>query len=339
MTQLVIDENCVRKSQIKRKFFNFMLRCLFMHNGPILKFSVSFKYLDECPDMDQCLRFLSRKNIKELVLDKVSPEPTLATPAVFSCQQLISLTIKSFGMKLPRTFQGFPCLKYLHLEYNILTGEVVENLIAGCPLLEKFEFVNFECGEFTVRAPNLKHLFLDVNFTHIYLEHAPLLAAITIEIDTEFAEGKPLITVPVTYHCLKFIQLNGVLFQEKNEVVYVHHLLLQTPNVQELRISAVAIEDAFFEEADMDFWEKEIAADFLFKHLKIVKMSCVSSEKDMQFIKFVLRCSPVLELMSVSYYIEDGTNMNIENAVLHFPRASPGVDIKFSVMPIPPIVF
>lgn len=185
MTQLVIDENCVRKSQIKRKFFNFMLRCLFMHNGPILKFSVSFKYLDECPDMDQCLRFLSRKNIKELVLDKVSPEPTLAPPAVFSCQQLISLTIKSFGMKIPRTFQGFPCLKYLHLEYNILTGEVVENLIAGCPLLEKFNFVNFECGEFTVRAPNLKHLFLDVNFTHIYLEHAPLLAAITIEIDTE----------------------------------------------------------------------------------------------------------------------------------------------------------
>ena len=102
---------------------------------------------------------------------------------------------------------------------------------------------------------------------------------------------------------------------------------------------AVAIEDAFFEEADMDFWEKEIAADFSFKHLKIVKMSCVSSEKDMAFIKFVLRCSPVLELMRVSYYIEDGNNMNIENAVLQFPRASPGVDIKFSVMPIPPIVF
>lgn len=136
--------------------------------------------------IDQCLLYLSRKDVKELfldmgVLDPMSPSPS----AIFSCQQLTSLTLCGLEVKPPRTFQGFPCLKYLSLDFDIVAREVVENLISGCPLLEKFIFIYMEQLALTIRAPNLKHLILDGNFEHIYLEHAPLLVTISIEIDTE----------------------------------------------------------------------------------------------------------------------------------------------------------
>lgn len=190
MTQLVFDENCLCLPQgstfSEKKLFSFIIRCLFLHNGPINKFRISTWYMDKYPEMDQCLLCLSRKDVKELfldmgVLDPMSPSPS----AIFSCQQLTSLTLCGLEVKPPRTFQGFPCLKYLSLDFDIVAREVVENLISGCPLLEKFIFIYMEQLALTIRAPNLKHLILDGNFEHIYLEHAPLLVTISIEIDTE----------------------------------------------------------------------------------------------------------------------------------------------------------
>lgn len=190
MTQLVFDKNCVCVPHggtfNEQKLFNFMLGCLFLHDGPINKFRLSTPCMDKYPEMDQCLLFLSRKNIKELVLEIDALDPMLPTAsAIFSCQQLTSLTLRGFEFEPPLTFRGFPCLKYLKLDFNIVTREVVENLISGCPLLEKLEFINYEYLTFTLRVPNLKHLVLEGNFKHIYLEHAPLLVAMSIEIDTE----------------------------------------------------------------------------------------------------------------------------------------------------------
>nr|XP_017236162.1 PREDICTED: F-box/FBD/LRR-repeat protein At1g13570-like isoform X1 [Daucus carota subsp. sativus] len=334
MTQLVFDENCVfvrhGSTFSEKKLFNCIMQCLFLHNGPIKKFSLSTSYWDKYPEMDQCLLFLSRKGIKELVLDIDLLNPLLPAPsAIFFCQQLISLTLCGFELKPPRTFQGFPCLKYLNLEFDAVTTEVVESLISGCPLLEKLKFLNVDHLAFTVRGPNLKHLILEGDFKYINLEHAPLLVAISVEINTEVSGSNILLKVPVTYHCLKFIELKGVNFKGMNEVLYVLHLILQSPNLQELQVSA-ATRWTFFKAYNMDFWERECPTDFTFKHLKIVKMSGVSHKKDMDFIKFVLRSSPVLEVMRVSYdeYLDYRKRTVMEYDVLHSKRASPTVNIK-----------
>lgn len=95
---------------------------------------------------------------------------------------------------------------------------------------------------------------------------------------------------------------------------------------------AVPFGYADFKAADMDFWEKRCPVDFILKHLRIVKISGVSNKKDLEFIKFVLGRSLVLEMIRVSYhdkYKGNRKKLNIKNEVQRFQRASPEVDIKF----------
>ena len=59
-------------------------------------------------------------------------------------------------------------------------------------------------------------------------------------------------------------------------------------------------------------------------------MSGASRKKDMDFVKFLLRHSPVLEVMRVSYddYLDYRKRIAMEYDVLHSNRASPTVNIK-----------
>lgn len=81
-----------------------------------------------------------------------------------------------------------------------------------------------------------------------------------------------------------------------------------------------------------DFWEKECPAYFTFKQLKIVDISFESNENVLGFFNFVLRRSPVLEVMNIFIYGNDG-KMEMINQVLRFQRAFPKVEIKFSDEP------
>ncbi|KAK1375078.1 hypothetical protein POM88_031271 [Heracleum sosnowskyi] len=247
MTQLVFDENCVPAPFTPQKLTNFVMACLFLHDGPIHKFK-------------------------------------LFTPCI------------------------------------------------GCPLLESFEFSNDDQLALTVDAPNLKHLTVNGTFKDLYLKHTPLLAAITVDFFSETWEGDVFVKLPITFNHLKFIKVEGVNYKEMKEVSYVHHLLLQSPYLQELHISlsqAAPIGDAQFNAADLDLWDKEGLTDFKFMHLEIVKMWYVSNEYDKKFIKFVLGRSPMLQMMSIS--LDEGCTgkLSMVNEVLHFRRASPKVDINF----------
>lgn len=78
---------------------------------------------------------------------------------IFSCHQLTSFKLFQFELKYPPSkLQGFPCLKYFALVGGKVTPEVIENLISGCPLFEKFEFSDMDKLAFSVRTPILKLL-------------------------------------------------------------------------------------------------------------------------------------------------------------------------------------
>ncbi|KAL8112807.1 hypothetical protein AgCh_020199 [Apium graveolens] len=285
MTQLIFDESCViipEDENTESDTVNFIMRFLLRHDGPIHKFLLSTSCLTTATDIEQWLLFVSKKEIKVLDLyvwryDWWCKDQRFRIPTcVFPCQKLTKLKLSGYEVRPPIGFRGFPCLKHLDIYGGASSAEAVENLISGCPLLEKFKFSNlFEPLALTIRAPHLKHLSLSDAFKDIYLEHTPHLVSISINLITTVRLGSD-------------------------------------------------------EDADLDFWEKECPADFTFKQLKVVGMSFVSSEIVMQFLKFVLGHSPVLEVMSIFIYGKANGKMKMLNQMLCFQRAFPEVEIKLS---------
>lgn len=105
--------------------------------------------------------------------------------SIFSCQKLTKLKLFGFEVRPPTGFRGFPCLKHLNIYGGAAPAEAIENLISGCPLLEKFKFTNmFSPLALTIRAPNLKHLSMSDALKDIYLEHTPRLVSISIHLTT-----------------------------------------------------------------------------------------------------------------------------------------------------------
>ncbi|KAK1375083.1 F-box/FBD/LRR-repeat protein [Heracleum sosnowskyi] len=280
MTELVFEKYTAYNSDIKlaeQEVSNFIMRFLFLHHGPIYKFKLTATCSMDSTDMDQWLLFLSRKDIKELVLELYGYFRKIPS-CIFYCQRLTILKLQGFDVKPPLRFHGFPCLKYLNICNGSSTVEDIENLISGCPLLEKFIFLNV--GDplgLVIHAPNLKHLSLKGDFTNLYLEYSPLLDVLSIDFGAQAWEGKVLMKVPVTYDCLKFIELQRINYEEMNAMLYVLYLILHSPNLQELEIEATPFEISHDKAADLDFWEKEYV-------LRCLRLKCFLSKGWIRFI-------------------------------------------------------
>ena len=86
------------------------------------------------------------------------------------------------------------------------------------------------------------------------------------------------------------------------------------------------------ESPDLDFWEKESPSDCTFHKLKVVKMTDISGvPHEMEFIKFLLRKSPLLEVMSIMpcVFVTMESRLIIVTELLSFTRASPKAGIVF----------
>ncbi|KAL8112797.1 hypothetical protein AgCh_020189 [Apium graveolens] len=289
----------------EKELEDFIMRFLLLHDGPIQKFKLSTSRMKKSTAIDQWLRVISRKDLKEVVLDVYGDEwrwekPRISVPRIiFSFQKLTRLTLFAFTVKPPLEFQGFPFLKYLELDCGVtITREVIEDLVSGCPLLEEFKFDNMDKLALTAWR------------------------------------GDILMKVPVTYEYLKFIEIRKMDYQDMDKVLYVLHLLLQSPNLQELQISSPdlfeeahyikangdAPDPPHYKTADLNIWERNCPSDFTFKCLKSVKLSYIATKYDLEFVKFVLVRSPPLEVISISPHDDEfgGGAMDMVNEVLRF---------------------
>lgn len=372
LTQLVFDDNCVSqfndRTATENKLVKFITRFLFLHEGPIHKFTLSTYYLQSSPDIDQWLLFLSRKGIKELVLEVGEDEWFRAPSCLFACLKLTSLELLRCELDPPPEFRGFSSLKYLNLQQVLVAPEVIENLISGCPLLESLTLSYFDSLALTVRAPNLKYLKLEGEFKDICLEYTPLLVVISVAMYMtddknehfeqssgcnfdKFLGGVPCLQrltgqiyftkymsigyelgkVPLTYDHLKLIQLYQVSFEDMKEILVVLRLILSSPNLQELQISSSSNAIAASEATDLNFWETDCPTGCTLKRLKTVKISDLSGvPHEMEFLKFLLKNSPVLEVMSIlpGIYVSCG-RLNVVIELLRFRRASAKAEIIF----------
>ncbi|KAL1821932.1 hypothetical protein ACET3Z_016801 [Daucus carota] len=247
----------------------------------------------------------------------------LARWLIFRFWVFVSFSVDIFGFLFSQVLRK---IKFNRIGVEDLSGsftiEDIENLTSGCPLLEKFTFTNVgDLMGFAIHAPNLKRLILNGDFSNLNLEHSPFLDVLRVDFRAEAWESNALMKVPVTYDRLKFIDLQGINYEERNAVLYVLHLILHSPNLQELEIGATPFESSHDKAVDLDFWGKECPPDFTFKHLKFVEMFGLPNKSWVEFLKFVLGRSPVLEVMRVSPHVDYNEKMNMANEVLHFRLA------------------
>ncbi|KAM1633193.1 hypothetical protein ACFXTN_010290 [Malus domestica] len=372
ITHLSFDEKCVTLSNdralVEKSLIRFITQALFLHQGPIHKFQLRTSYLQSCPDIDQWILFLSRNDVKELVLELGEGEWFRVPSCLFYCKNLTRLELFRCELDPPPAFKGFLCLKGLNLHQVLVTPDAIESLISSCPLLESLALSYSDSLALNICAPNLRYLCLEGEFKDICLENTPLLVAISVAMYmtddiaehfeqssncnfVKFLGGIPLLErlvghiyftkylsigndlgiLPITYNRLKIIELYQVSFEDMKEILVVLRLITSAPNLKELQISGSSNTLAAIEASDLDFWEKQCPSDCTFRRLKVVKMTDMSGvPHEMEFMKFLLKKSPVLEMMSVTpcaYVLEGQLNMLIELA--RFKRASPEAEVIF----------
>ncbi|KAL3631285.1 hypothetical protein CASFOL_024269 [Castilleja foliolosa] len=377
LTHLVFDDrsstNYNDRALIQEKIVNFITRCLFLHEGPIHKFSLCSSYLQSSPDIDQWLLFISRKAVKELILELGEGEWFRAPSSIFLCKNLTRLELVRCELDPPFNFSGFSFLKYLNLQQVLIPPDDIECLISRCPLLESLTLSYFDSLELTVRAPNLKYLILEGEFKDLCLASAPSLVAISVamymtdDIFEHFEQSsscnfdKLLGGVPklerlighiyftkylsignshkcslLTFNDLKYIELYQVGFDDVKEILVVLQLIVISPNLKALQISGSSNVNAATQAPDLQFWDENSFTGCTFNQLKIVKLSDISGvPQEMKFIEFLLERSPCLEEMSISpsLYVTEG-RLNMLIDLVGFRRASPRASINFIREPV-----
>lgn len=151
---------------------------LLLHQGPIHKFQITNLNLQNCPQIDKWILYLSRNEIKELILELGAGEFYRAPSCLFNCKKLTHLDLSRCELVPPPSFKGFMRLKCLTLDQVFISRDAIQSLISNCPILEGLSLSYFDSPALTIRAPNLKYLYLGGEFKDICLDDTPLLVEI-----------------------------------------------------------------------------------------------------------------------------------------------------------------
>ncbi|KAJ9709498.1 hypothetical protein PVL29_001127 [Vitis rotundifolia] len=312
ITDLVFEDDLFL---LNDKLKKFITQVLLLHAGPIHKFQITTSNLRICPDIDQWILFLSRNDVKEILLELGECEWFTVPSCLFSCQKLTRLELVRCELHPPLTFKGFLHLKILNLHQVSITCEAIQSLVSSCPLLECLSLSYFDCLALNISAPNLKYLFLEGEFKEICLENTPVLVSVTVAMymSDDFVEN-----FEQSSSC-NFIKFFGGAPHLERLIGHIYF----TKGSSNASVSPEVL--------DLDFWENECPSDCAFKCLQTVKMTDISGlPHEMRFIKFLLENSPILEIMSITpsvYAIEGRIHMVTE--LLEFRRVSPHAKIKF----------
>ncbi|XWS25711.1 hypothetical protein CRYUN_Cryun27aG0091000 [Craigia yunnanensis] len=342
---------------IKDKLVNIIDHVLLLHKGPIHKFKLSHRDLLGVADIDRWILCISRSSIKEFILEMWKGQRYKPPSCLFNCQNFIHLELFNCLLKPPLTFKGFKNLRSLDLQHITIVQDVFENLISSCPLLERLTLMNFTgVTHLSINAPNLQFfdiggIFDDVSFQNTF--HLALISiGLYVDIDNDENDArntsskllKFFVNLPhirrleVQSYFLKYLAIGNVPSRLPNPCVDLNYLsiridfddfeensaalclLRSCPNLQELEMLARP-EEQTSTERSTNFWEDDHWSS-LFAYLRLVKVSGISGVKsEMDFIKFMLSNSPVLERLTVKPASQDG-EWELMKELLRFRRAS-----------------
>ncbi|KAL1819149.1 hypothetical protein ACET3Z_014018 [Daucus carota] len=347
------------------KFVSVINKILLLHNGPIVKFSFNFdqRFCDSRifhDYIDQWIPLLSRKGIKQLVLE--DKEVGEFSAHHFSSLNLTHMKLIHVWFPYAPTFRVFPYLtdlELIHVEMMDLANS--RQRIFECPVLEKLTLIlcdgilptNFS-------APKLKCLYQSsykitsenyfaglenlTEFSFSLIEKSQTQTkrsnvdhvlgslsniekfSVAMEFMQYLAAGHRLKTLSKPLLCLKTLNISDIYLNKLSEVSCLICLIRSAPNLCLLNISAKYVAKGDFKKYRMKDFE-ECTMD----HLEMVTFSYFKGFKaEMKLVKFLLACSPLLKKMSIHSHedLEKDVALMMFEEILQYPAASSRVQIQ-----------
>ncbi|XP_058193518.1 F-box/FBD/LRR-repeat protein At1g13570-like isoform X1 [Rhododendron vialii] len=338
LPQLVFDHNLFfLNSGDWEKIKAIIYRVLLLHQGPLVKFELSYPPFGSCMDIENWILMLLKKNIQKFTL-RLDVNSHYEFPCqLFSFLQLKRLNLCYCVFKPPPTFKGFSRLVDLKLCSVSIAPKMFEQFISNCSLLEQLRLSYCTKFDFLIiNAPNLKHFFFCGTLKSVSFKNTPLLAVVSIELfslvgtvkrpeeeaDSDwvkffqclpaaiedmhldrpflesFAAGHIPESIPSTLNHLKVLALSYISTCVVDHVSHALCLLRSFPNLERVDISIH--NDVPNEDPVVEYLQAQDFSKFSLNQLRKVKMWSVSGvECVTPFAKILLAHSPVLEKMVI----------------------------------------
>ncbi|XP_058724945.1 F-box/FBD/LRR-repeat protein At1g13570-like isoform X2 [Vicia villosa] len=322
LPNLVFDRHSVSESMLLKTVDHVLL----VHSGPIKM----FKFANDCPglseifeiDMDRWILHLTRRSIKELVLEVWITKERYKLPwCLFTCQSLHHLKLKWCLLKPPKTFEGFRNLKSLELEGVRVAPDDFENLISGCPLLEKLKLIVLDRDGITqinIHAPNLKVFKIYGRFDGISLDNTFKLSRVVVDSWLDLISEDNESTLPGRpSNLLNFFDNRPHI---KSLVIGSYFL---KAHIEAHNVPLTPVSDGYSWE---DVFSRPVTP-IQVRHVTIDSISGFQPELDL--IKFLLLYSPVLEKIIVKPLVNARVELLIE--LVRFKRASEEAEVIYEV--------
>ncbi|XP_060186261.1 F-box/FBD/LRR-repeat protein At1g13570-like [Lycium barbarum] len=369
LPNLVLDKHFCNKLALKSQSVlkETVDEILLQHLGDIVKFvrDISGTHLTSYADIDRWMRFVTRNNVKELILGMPDNSTYKLPSHVFNCPTLTSLKLFNCIVKPTNSFLGFQNLTTLRLE-KITFVPTMEFWVINAPLLVNLTLKHCNGTQYldTVVSSGLKylsvretHFNLDLNrfmnyknLTNLYLvvespiatderstyekliSSVPTLQVLTLGSFVLELLSTGVVTkgLPFTLNCLWHLRL-GVNLGQMGQTSCALELIKSFHNLSKLDIwVCVACDNA---EAVMKYLDRPTCLDRPLDKLKDVDMYLYNGSKvELLFIKLLFARTPSLVRMDIKQKEALGTReeRNITKELMRFPRASPKAELFYS---------
>ncbi|BFG26426.1 hypothetical protein CerSpe_127000 [Prunus speciosa] len=343
ISQFVLHDKCIPKwisDKVARwgSIMEIIRQVQLCHDGAIEKFKLAAYCRPDHSDLDQWIRFLTSKGLKELILQEFDSIKRFNLPfCLFSSPQLNRLELFGCRFKPSSAVIEFRSLTTLQLNQVCISGHMLECLVSNSPVLERLILLDIDHQiVLRIRNSNLKYLKVDSNFDDICLEHSPLLATVDIGlrvgVTPRFFDsgGGQLVRIigrldalrkltlssaflrflgnisvpdrlPTTLQHLSVLELKDVRLDSMTEVMVCLCILRSAPNLEKLLLSVA--DTTAYSRPSVEFIITQSLSNLYFEQLKEASIRAVQGViPELILIQFLLARSPVLEKMTIVHY-------------------------------------
>ncbi|KAK1394119.1 F-box domain-containing protein [Heracleum sosnowskyi] len=300
---------------IAYKFVSVINRILLLHNGKILKFSLSYPDEDCNAEIihdyvDQWIPFLARKDLEVIDVDT-------SEQSIFDCPVLEKLTLVLCESIFPNNFRA-PKLRCLH-QFSLRITKKYS--LAGLENLTEYPFaldgdgarvkLTKTCNvvEILSRLPKIEKFCGAMDYMQFLAEG-----------------GSPnRLAKPLDY--LKTLNISGIYLTELSQVSCLLCVIQSAPNLCTLNISA-----EYIDEGDLENYSIEGSEDCAIDHLESVTFSNFKGMRaELELVRFLLGRSPLLKTMSIHFggAMEKDVAATVAEEVFQYFTASSRVQIRY----------